>query len=106
MLATSAPLNPELPKSLLLVLLLKAPQELEIVFPSRVTAPDWAKARPQRIVALVVRVTLSFARMLPAKAVLVPRVAELPTTKKTPLVEFPLITDTLEPLAVVSVEPI
>jgi hypothetical protein len=53
--------------------------QIEIVLVSRVTAPLRAKAAPQSIVAPVLAVMLVRARMLPAKEVVVPRVAELPT---------------------------
>ena len=49
---------------------------------SRVTAPFSAKARPV-MVAPVVRVMLVSAMMLPANAVVVPSVAELPTCQNT-----------------------
>ncbi len=50
-----------------------------IRFVSRITAPIRARAWPSRIVAPVVSVILVNATMLPVNAVLVPRVAELPT---------------------------
>ena len=68
---------------------------------SIVTAPTSANARPQSIVAAVFSVTLWSAMMLPANAVLVPSVAELPTCQNTsPASPFTTLTD--EPLAVVS----
>jgi hypothetical protein len=70
---------------------------------SIVTAPVSAKALPHRILALVFMVMLWSARMLPAKVVLVPRVAELPTSQNTPLLAPPLITLIVAPLAVVRV---
>ena len=62
------------------------------------------------MVAVVLRVMLASARIFPSNAVLVPRVAELPTCQNTPSSEPPLepklITDTDEALAVVSELPI
>ena len=51
---------------------------------------------------------LAWARMFPAKLVVVPRVAELPTCHSAPqaLALLPLMKTTDEPLAVVSVLPI
>ena len=63
-------------------------------------------ARPHRILAVVFRVMLWSARMFPANVVLVPSVAELPTSQYTALLGPPLITLTVEALAVVSVLPI
>ena len=51
---------------------------LVIVLLSSVTAPPLASSRPS-IVAPVVAVMEVLARIVPTKAVLVPRVAELPT---------------------------
>jgi len=51
-----------------------------IRLPLIVTAPVSAKTRPVTLTP-VVTVSLMFARMLPTKAVFVPRVAELPTAK-------------------------
>ncbi len=56
--------------------------------------------------APVVMVMLSSARIFPANAVPVPSVAELPTCQNTLQSEPPLITFTVELLAVVSVLPI
>ena len=78
----------------------------EMVLVSIVTAPLSAMALPQRIVALVFKVMLWSARIFPANVVLVPRVAELPTSQYTPLFPPPLITFTVAALAVVSVLPI
>ena len=77
-----------------------------MVLVSSVTTPVCAKALPHRIAALVFMVMLPSARMFPAKVVLVPRVAELPTSQNTPLFAPPLITITVELLAVVRVLPI
>jgi len=81
-----------------------------MVLVSSVTAPVCAKALPFRMVAAVVRVMLSKARIFPSNEVLVPSVAELPTCQNTPRSEPPLepklITSTVEALAVVSVLPI
>ncbi len=52
---------------------------METTFESRVTAPLRASARPQSMVAPVFNVMLVSARILPAKEVVVPSVAELPT---------------------------
>jgi len=57
-------------------------------FPLRVTVPVRAKTRPVTL-APVVMVSLIFARMLPAKAVLVPSVAKLPTCQNTFLPSLP-----------------
>ena len=77
-----------------------------IVLLSSVTAPVDAKALPQVIVAPVFSVMLVCARMLPANAVFVPSVAELPTAQYTLLPLAPSINRTAELLAVVSVLPI
>src|SRR6266446_1985693 len=74
-------------------------------FPLRVTAPVRAKTRPVTL-APVVMVSLIFARMLPAKAVLVPSVAKLPTCQNTFPAVAPLARTTEDLLAVVSVVPI
>ena len=77
---------------------------------SIVTAPVCAKALPFRMVAVVLRVMLVSARIFPSNEVLVPSVAELPTSQNTPSSAPPcepkLITETDEPLAVVRVLPI
>jgi len=74
------------------------------VLESSVTAPVRAKALPDKLVS-VVRVTLVWAKMLPVKVLLVPRVAELPTCQNT-LHGWPPSITTEELLAVVSVLPI
>jgi hypothetical protein len=79
---------------------------IETSFVSIVTAPFRAKALPHPILAVVLRVMLVSARMLPANAVLVPKVAELPTCQKTLSPSPPLVKATDEALAVVSVLPI
>src|ERR1700683_3684671 len=56
---------------------------IDTVFASIVTAPFYAKALPQVMLASVFKVMLVSARMLPANSVRVPRVAELPTCQKT-----------------------
>ena len=71
-------------------------------FPLSVTAPVRAKTRPVTL-APVVTVPLIFARMLPAKAVFVPSVAELPTCQNTFPAVAPLARTTEDLLAVVSV---
>jgi len=73
---------------------------------SNVTAPLSAMARPFKIDDPVVMVMEVLAMMVPWKAVFVPRVAELPTCQSTLSAEAPLISVTLELLAVVSVLPI
>ncbi len=73
--------------------------------PLSVTAPVRANTRPVTL-APVVTVSLIFARMLPSKAVLVPRVAELPTCQNTFPAVAPLASTTEDLLAVVSVVPI
>src|SRR5487761_2640727 len=72
---------------------------------SIVTAPVRAKALPFAL-ALVFKVMLSCARILPANVVPVPRVAELPICQNTLQLWPLLITPTVELLAVVSVLPI
>ena len=56
---------------------------MDTSFVSVVTAPLRAKALPHSILAPVFRVMLVSARMFPVNAVVVPRVAELPTCQKT-----------------------
>ena len=73
---------------------------------SIVTAPLSAMARPLVSDAPVVIVIDEKAMMVPWNAVFVPSVAELPTCQKTLFAEAPLISVTLELLAVVSVLPI
>src|SRR4029077_17191379 len=68
-------------------------------------APVSAMTRPVTL-APVVTVSLVLARMLPSKAVFVPRVAELPTCQNTLPAVAPLARTTEELLAVVSVLPI
>jgi hypothetical protein len=75
------------------------------VLESSVTAPFRAKARPVTV-APVVSVMLVSATIFPAKEVVVPSVAELPTCQWTLHAEPLLVMTTLEPLAVVSVVPI
>ena len=72
---------------------------------SNVTAPFRARALPHPMLARVSRVMLVSARMFPSKAVLVPIVAELPTSQNT-LSSGPPVRTTEELLAVVSVLPI
>ena len=96
------PLKPVLPKSVLP--LPRSPplvQLFDMELLSIVTAAVSAMARPQRIVAPVFRVMLLAARIFPANAVVVPRVAELPTSKYTLSVEVPFITSIADALAVV-----
>lgn len=61
---------------------------------------------PHPSFAPVTRLSLVSAIIFPSNDVLLPRVAELPTTQYTLSVELPPIIETLEPLAVVSVLPI
>ncbi len=72
---------------------------------SRVTPPVWAKMRPLTV-APVFRVTEVSANMVPAKFVVVPRVAELPTCQKTLHACAPFSNTTLLDEAVVRVEPL
>src|ERR1700730_7561145 len=76
-----------------------------IVLVSSVTAPVCAQAAPQIILAPVFRVMLVWARMSPANDVVVPSVAELPTFQNTLPPCAPLMSETAEALAVVSVLP-
>jgi hypothetical protein len=78
-------------------------QVLEIVLPSIVTAPVCATTLPHPIVAPVSRLTDAYAIIFPTNDVVVPRVAELPTTQSTLSVELPPSMSTLEPLPVMSV---
>jgi len=68
-----------------------------MVLASIVTAPVFAKALPQPILAPVAKVMLVSARIFPWKEVVVPRVAELRTSQNTPAFEPVLITFTTEP---------
>jgi hypothetical protein len=81
------------------------PLQTVTLLPSSVTAPFRARTLPVTL-APVFRVMLVSATMLPASAVPVPRVAELPTCQKTPQLDALLIKRTDEALAVVSVLPI
>jgi hypothetical protein len=78
---------------------------LETRLLSIVTAPFLANTLPSTC-ASVVRVMLVSARIFPTNAVVVPRVAELPTCQKTLHRSPPLSMATDELLAVVSVLPI
>jgi hypothetical protein len=78
-------------------------QVLEIVLPSIVTAPVCATTLPHPIVAPVSRLTDADAIIFPTNDVVVPRVAELPTTQSTLSVELPPSISTLDPLPVISV---
>jgi len=80
-------------------------QSEETLLASIVTAPFCAKALPNRL-ALVFRVILARARMLPTNAVSVPRVAELPICQNTLQAEAPLMRRIEALLAVVSVLPV
>src|ERR1700726_2121842 len=76
-----------------------------IVLVSSVTAPVPAQAAPQVILEPVFSVMLACARMSPANDVVVPSVAELPILQNTLPPCAPLISETVEALAVVSVLP-
>src|ERR1041385_8795658 len=69
------------------------PVGIVMVLESTVTAAVWANTRPSTA-APVVTVTEAKARMLPLKTVVVPRVAELPTSQKTLAAWAPLIRST------------
>jgi len=69
---------------------------------SIVTAPVEANALPE-IVAPVVRVMLALAKIFPTNVVPTPSVAELPTCQNTLQFWAPLISSTVELLAVVKV---
>lgn len=97
------PAPPWLPD--LAVVVSAAHLKFETSFESIVTAPFRASALPLTV-APVVRVMLVSARMLPTNAVVVPRVAELPTCQNTLQSVAPLRRTTVELLAVVSVLPI
>ena len=75
-----------------------------IVFVSIVTAPFRASARPV-MVALVSRVIDVVAMIVPAKLVVVPSVAELPTCQNTLQAWAPFSRATVLDVAVVSVVP-
>ena len=81
------------------------PMHTAMVLESIVTAPLRAKTRPDTL-ALVFKVMLASASMLPWNIVPVPRVAELPTCQNTLHAEAPLLRRTDAALAVVSVLPI
>jgi len=76
-----------------------------IVLVSSVTAPVLAQAAPQLMREPVFNVMLACARMSPAKDVVVPSVAELPTRQNTLPPCAPFSSVTVEALAVVSVLP-
>jgi hypothetical protein len=79
---------------------------METLLLSIVTAPFRARALPDTMLAPLFRAMLVSARILPLNAVVVPRVAELPTCQNTLQSEPPLIMRTDELLAVVSLLPI
>lgn len=72
---------------------------------SIVTAPVRAKALPDKA-ALVFKVTLASARILPMNEVPMPSVAELPACQNAPQSCTPLIVRTAAWLAVISLLPI
>src|SRR5580704_12372772 len=76
-----------------------------IVLESSATEPVCAQRAPQVTVAFVSSVMLASARMSPENDVVVPSVAELPTRQKTLPPCAPLISVTLEALAVVRLLP-
>ena len=82
------------------------PPQLVMTLLSSVTAPFRAKALPQLMLAPVFRVMLVSARIFPSNEVVVPRVAELPTTQYTAsfVPRFSVRTDEAD--AVVRVLPI
>src|ERR1017187_8318806 len=105
------PSKPRVPGSGTVDLLRLPPQPPPMTLLSNVTAPFLAKALPQPMVAPVFRVMLLSARIFPRNAVVVPRVAELPTCQNMfgSVLGLPvrlLIKITDELLAVVSVLPI
>jgi hypothetical protein len=75
-----------------------------IVSSSRVTAPFRASTRPVMVSPVCTAIEVR-ARMVPAKAELVLRVAELPTCQKTLQAWAPLVSRTLVPVSVPRVEP-
>ncbi len=75
-----------------------------MVLSSIVTAPPSARTRPFTV-APVFRVIEVVARIVPAKSVVVPRVAELPTCQNTLQACAPFSSATVLVEAVVSVEP-
>jgi hypothetical protein len=97
---------PELPKVPMVVPLETMLQVVVIVFVSNVTAAVSAMTLPHESVAAVFIVTLSSAIIFPMNDVLVPMVAEVPTTQSTSSFEPRFSIETLDPLAVVSVLPI
>ena len=72
---------------------------------SRVTAPLRASARPSTATPVFTVMEVR-AMMLPTKTELVPRVAELPTCQYTLQAKAPLISETVLPEAVMSVESV
>ena len=74
-----------------------------IVSSSRVTAPLRASARPAMVSPVFTEIDVR-ARMLPAKAEFVPRVAELPTCQNTLQAWAPLVRMTLLAESVTSVD--
>jgi len=86
------------------VVVATAHAETAIVLVSIVTAPFRANAAPV-MVAPVFRVMLVSARIVPWKAVVVPRVAELPTCQKTLHARAPPVRTTLLPDPVMRVLP-
>ena len=74
-----------------------------IVSSSRVTAPLRASARPSTVSPVFTEIDVR-ARMVPAKAEFVPRVAELPTCQNTLQAWAPLVRMTLLAESVMSVE--
>ena len=80
-------------------------QPMEMVLWSIVTAPVFAKALPQSIVAPVSSVMLVPARIVPANDEVVPRVAEMGISHNTWAPGTVPSTLTVEPDAVVSEDP-
>src|ERR1019366_387933 len=79
-IASPVPIKPTVPGSGTVVWGVQPPP---ITLLSNVTAPLIARALPQPMLAPVFRVMLVSARIFPSNAVVVPRVAELPTCQNT-----------------------
>src|SRR5579864_1755002 len=99
-IASPPPIRLRVPGSGIVVV--DPPQLESMTLLSSVTAAVRARAAPQVMLAVVSRVMLVSARIVPANAVLVPRVAELPTCQNTFLSTRPLVKTTDELLPVVS----
>src|ERR1700674_5195871 len=102
-IASPVPSKPRVPGSGTVDVPLQPPP-MTLLF--SVTAPFLAKALPQPMLAPLFRVMLESARIFPSNAVVVPRVAELPTCQNTFESVKLLLKITDELLAVVRVLPI